>query len=165
MKTIITFKALRRGCVVYKNIPIYHNFTELPAVEFDGVELPPTSVESQVMEQLDDMDKSDLMFQYDWDIILDYYPKRKKKKRNEVDEFINFCEPYLNTNPQLVIPFRAVISESKDILFGKGKSNEQKFKEVLNLVNVSCKAAQGTIDWVYYRILGMKRIENEQDNI
>lgn len=159
MKTIITFKALRRSRVVYKNIPICHNFKELPSTEFNDIILPPTSVESQVMEQLDNMDKSDLMLKHDFDIILDYYPKRKRKKRNEVDEFINFCEPYLSTYPQLVIPFRKVISESKDILFGKGKSNEQKFKEVLNLVGVSLKAAQGTINFIN-KILTIKGIEN-----
>lgn len=157
MKTIITFKALRRGHVVYKHIPIYHNFKELPSTEFNGIILPPISVELQVMEQLDIMDKSDLMLQHDFDIILDYYPKRKMKKRNEVDEFINFCEPYLSAYPQFVIPFHKVISESKDILFGKGKSNEQKFKEVLNLVDVSFKVAQGTINLIN-KFLSIKRI-------
>lgn len=155
MKTIITFKALRRSHVVYKHIPIYHNFKELPPTEFNGIILPPTSVELQVMEQLDNMDKSDLMLKYDFDIILDYYPKRKRKKKNEVDEFIKFCEPYLSTSPQLVIPFRKVISESKDILFGKGKTNEQKFKEVLNLINVSLKAAEGAMNLIN-RILHQK---------
>ena len=147
-KTIITFKALRRGCVVYKNIPIYHNFEELPATEFNGIELPPTSVESQVMEQLDEMDKLDLMLQHDFDIILDYFPKKKRVKKNEIDEFVKFCEPYLNMYPQLTIPFQAVVSESKDILFGKRKSNEQKFKETLNLVSVSLKAAEGAMNLI-----------------
>lgn len=81
MKTIITFKALRRGRVVHKHVPIYHNFEELPSTEFNGITFPPTSVESQVIEQLDNMDKSDLMFKYDFDIILDYYPKRKREKK------------------------------------------------------------------------------------
>lgn len=157
MKTIITFKALRRGHIVYKNIPIYHNFKEVPSTEFNGIILPPTSIELQVMEQLDIMDKSDLMLQYDFDIILDYYPKRKRKKRNEVDEFMNFCKPYLSVYPQFVIPFRKIISESKDILFGRGKSNGQKFKEVLNLIDVSFKAAQGTINLIN-NILNIKRI-------
>lgn len=158
MKTIITFKVLRHGHIVHKHVPIYHNFKELPSTEFNGITLPPTSVESQVMEQLDNMDKSDLMSKYEFDIILDYYPKRKRTKRNEVDEFINFCEPYLSTYPQLVVPFRRVISDSKDILFGKGKSNEQKFKEALKLVDVSFKAAQGTINLIN-RILTIKEIE------
>ncbi|MGM9759316.1 MAG: hypothetical protein ACI30I_04265 [Parabacteroides sp.] len=148
MKTIITFKAQRRGRVVYKHIPICHNFKELPSTEFNGIILPPASVDSQVMEQLDNIDKSDLMLQYDFDAILDYYPKRKRAKRNEMDEFIDFCEPYLSAHPKFVIPFRKVISESKDVLFGKSKSNEQKFKETLNLVNVSLKAAMGAINLI-----------------
>lgn len=157
MKTIITFKALRRGHVIYKHIPIYHDFKELPSTEFNGIILPPTSVELQVMEKLDIMDKSDLMLKYDFDIILNYYPKEKRKKRNEVDEFMNFCKPYLSIYPQFVIPFRKVISESKDILFGKGKSNEQKFKEVLNLIDVSFKTVQGTINLIN-KVLSIKRI-------
>ena len=147
-KTIVTFKALRNGVVVHKNIPIYHHFQELPAEEFNGIQLPATSVESQVIHHLDEIDKRDIMIQYDFDIIIDYFPKKKRVKKNEIEEFVKFCEPYLNMYPQLTIPFQAVISESKDILFGKGKSNEQKFKETLNLVSVSLKAAEGAMNLI-----------------
>lgn len=147
-KTIITFKAIRNGRVVYKNIPIHHNFKVLPPKEFNGMILPSTSIEEQVIEQLDQMDKSDFMLKHEFDIILNYYPKKRRVRRNEINEFIKFCEPYLNEYPQFIVPFQRVISESKDILFGKGKSNEQKFKETLNLINVSLKAAEGVINLV-----------------
>lgn len=163
-KTIITFKAIRNGRVVHKNIPIYHDFNVLPPEEFQGVLLPPTSVESQVIDQLDQMDKTEFMLEHDFDIILDYYPKKKRVRRNEIDEFVKFCEPYLKIYPQFRMPFQSVVSESKDILFGKGKSNEQKFKETVNLVTVSLKAAKGTIILIDNILAqldeSIKRIEN-----
>lgn len=150
-KTIVTFKAIRKGKVIYKNVPIYHNFQELPAMELNGVQLPPTSVESQVMQYLDDIDKRDMMIKYDFDAILDYFPKRKRVKKNEIkeiEEFINFCKPYLNLHPELIRPFDAVIYESRKILFGKGKSNKTKFKEALNLMGVALKSATGAFECI-----------------
>lgn len=148
MKTIITFKAFRNGRMIYKNIPIHHNFQELPETEFDGVELPPTSVETQVIHYLDEIDKTDILLQNDFDIIIDYFPKKKRVKKNEIEEFVKFCKPYLDLNPQLTRPFEAVILESQELLFGKHKSNVQKFKEVLGMINVSFKAAEGTMDLI-----------------
>ena len=147
-KTIVTFKALRNGEIVYKDIPIYHNFNKLTAEEFNGNQLPATSVESQVINYLDEIDKTDIMIQYDFDIIIDYFPKKKKVKKNEIEEFVKFCKPYLDLNPQLIRPFEAVISESNELLFGNRKSNEQKFKEVLGMINVSLKAAEGTMNLI-----------------
>lgn len=72
MKTIITFKALRGREIVYKNIPIYHNFKEIPPHEFDGLK-PAISVEDQVIRHLDEIDKRDMMIEHDFDIIIDYY--------------------------------------------------------------------------------------------
>lgn len=147
-KTIVTFKALRDGVVVYKNIPIYHHFQELPAEEFNGIQLPITSVESQVIHYLDEIDKRDMMIQYDFDIIIDYFPKKRKVKKNEVEEFVKFCRPYLDMYPYLIRPFEAVISESHDMLFGRRKSNAQKFKETLHLISVSFKAAEGAMNLI-----------------
>ena len=144
-KTIVTFKALRDGVVVYKNIPIYHHFQELPAEEFNGIQLPATSVESQVIHYLDEIDKRDMMIQYDFDIIIDYFPKKKRIKKNEIEEFVKFCKPYLDLYPHLVRPFEAIIFESQSVLFGKGKTNEQKFKEVIAMLNVSVKSAWGML--------------------
>lgn len=147
-KTIVTFKALRKGKVVYKNIPISHHFEELPEENFNGIQLPITSVESQVIHYLDEIDKRDMMVQYDFDIIIDYFPKKKRVKKNEVEEFVKFCRPYLDMYPYLIRPFEAVISESQDLLFGKRKSNEQKFKETLHLISVSFKAAEGAMNLI-----------------
>ena len=87
-----------------------------------------------------------MMIQYGFDIIIDYFPKKKRAKKNEIEEFVKFCKPYLDLYPQITRPFGAVISESKELLFGKGKSNEQKFKEVMGMINVSLKAVEGTMN-------------------
>jgi hypothetical protein len=147
-KTIVTFKAIRKGKIIYKNIPIYHHFQELSSEEFSGIQLPATSVESQVIHYLDEIDKRDIMIKYDFDIIIDYFIKKKRVKKNEIEEFVKFCKPYLDLYPQLTRPFEAVVSESQELLFGKRKSNEQKFKEVLGLIKVSFKAAEGAIDLI-----------------
>lgn len=142
-KTIITFKALSDHRIVKKNIPIEHSFQEIPSTVFNGVKLPATSIESQVIDYLDSIDKSDLMAEHDFDIILDYWPKRIRKKRDEVAEFIEYCKPYIQRFPTLKRPIGAIIYESKGVLFGKKKSNETKFKEVLNMLNVTNKAIAG----------------------
>lgn len=157
MKTIVTFKVLSERKIKYKNISIEHNFEIIPSCLFNGIELPATSIEEQVIDMLDKQDKRQLMIENDWDIILDYYIKRKKDKKSELKSFIEFCTPYLDLYPQFKIPFEAVINNSKDILFGKGKSNETKFKEVLNLVDISFKAIQGTIN------LLEKSLKNKND--
>lgn len=146
MKTIITFKALSNGRVIYKNIPIYHNFEEIPATNFNGLNLPPTSVESQVIHYLDEVDKKDIMNRYNFDIIIDYFPKKKRVKKDEFKIFLEFISPYISMFPQLKRPIGAIISESHKLLFGKGKTNEQKFKEVLMMLNISLKASIGTMD-------------------
>lgn len=161
MKTIVTFKAIRKGKVLHRNIPISHNFKEIPEVVFNGIQLPATSVEYQVMEYLDEIDKRDMMIKYDFDMILDYFPKKKKVKKNkieEIEEFINFCKPYLDSHPDLIRPFDAVIYESQKVLFGKGKSNKQKFREALSLMNVALKAATGA----YIHIAKLLRESNDE---
>ena len=148
MKTIVTFKAFRRGKVIYKNIPINHNFQELPETEFNGIKFPSTSVDTQVIQYLDDIDKSNMMIRHDFDIIIDYFPKKKRAKKNEIEEFVKFCKPYLDLYPKFIRPFEAVIAESHELLFDKRKSNEQKFKEVLGMINVSLKASTGTLELI-----------------
>ena len=148
----IVFKALRHGKIVHKTINVEHSFSEIPEEVVNGIHFPKTSVEDQVMETLDNMDKRDWMVKYDWDIILDYYPKKSKAKKSiddEIREFLDFSMPYINMYPCLKRPFGAVVSESEKILFGKGKSNITKFMEVCNMINISYKTASG----VYDRIL------------
>ena len=145
----IVFKALSRGKIVHKTINVEHSFSEIPEEVVNGIRFPKTSVEDQVMEMLDNMDKRDWMVKYDWDIILDYYPKKSKAKKSiddEIREFLDFSMPYINMYPHLKRPFGAVTSEARKVLFGKGKSNITKFQEVCNMITISYKSAIGAYD-------------------
>ena len=163
--TKVTFKALtddRR--LVRKTIPIHHNFEVIPEQEFMGVMLPPTSVEYQVIHFLDEQDKSELMDKYGFYMIIDYYVKKKRKtKADEFEEFRKFLAPYFAEFPTLKRPFEAIISESKDTLFGKGKSNEAKLKEVMNAHEMIMKGVHGAVNMILKNI--NKTLEGyEQDN-
>lgn len=147
MKTDIIFKALQRGKVMRKTLSIEHpNYDIIPSEEFNGFELPPISIESQVIDYLDSVDKSDIMAKYDWDIILDYYPKKqkiRKKRDSELTDFIEYMRPLVESRPDLQMPIEAVIRMAKHELFGHRKSNLQKAKEVLKMAEMSYAAAIG----------------------
>lgn len=153
MITKIVFKAINGGRVVHKTIPIEHpKFDVIPSEMFLGYELPLQSVESQVIDYLDSVDKSDIMAEYGFDIILDYYPKNTRKRKKKVDEvadFIEYMRPIIESQPDLQVPIEAVILMAKDELFGHRKSNLQKAKEVLKMAEMSYLAAAGA-----YRNIG-----------
>ena len=153
-ETLITFKVLTDDReLITKTLPIKHDFREIPACVFHGVELPPTTVEEQVMTMLDEMDKREMMDENGWYMIIDYWPKKKRvSKTDELKDFMKFCEPYITLYPSLKRPFEAIISDYKDVLFGKGKSNEAKFKEVTRMIEVAQKATLGVIDSVNKRL-------------
>lgn len=143
MKTKIVFKVLQRGKVLRKTLPIEHpDYNVIPSEEFNG--LPPISIESQVIDYLDNIDKSDIMAKYDWDIILDYYPKKQRKRKKKIDEvadFIEYMRPIVESFPDLQIPIEVVIHAAKNELFGCQKSNFQKAMEVLKMAELSYVAA------------------------
>ena len=153
MVTQVTFKALSGGRVVRKTIPIEHpDFDIIPSEMFLGYELPAQSIPSQVIDYLDGVDKSDIMERYEFDIILDYYIKKPRKRTRRVDEvaeFIEYMRPFVESRPDLQMPIEAVILVAKDELFGHRKSNLQKAKEVLKMAEMSYIAAIGA-----YRNIG-----------
>jgi hypothetical protein len=146
MKTKVTFKALRRGKVVHKTIPIEHDFKVIPPCVIMGATFPETSVEYQVIEYLDSIDKSDLMAKYDFDIIIDYWVKRTEPKRNEVKEFLEFCEPLFAEMPSLKRQLSAVCYEMQDTLFGRGKSHATKLKEAVKTLEFSYKVSNAILN-------------------
>lgn len=149
MKTKVIFKALRRGAVVRRTLLIEHpDFIIIPSETFNGYELPPISIESQVIDYLDSLDKSDIMAQNDWDMILDYYPYHKRNRRDEIKEFITFMQPCVDMYPELARPFEAIMSEAQDVLFGHRKSNETKAKELLKMTSISLLASRGAFESV-----------------
>lgn len=145
MITKVCFKAVRNRKIIRKTILIEHNFEVIPGEEFLGYKLPETSIESQVIAWLDTIDKSDIMLKYDFDMIIDYYvPKKKKKKSDEIAEFIEYLRPHVTED--MYRPIEAIISEAKDILFGKGKSNETKAKELFIIYGIVNKSIKGTLN-------------------
>ena len=48
MVTKVKFKALRNGKVVYKTLPIEHNFEVIPASNYKTLSFPETSITSQI---------------------------------------------------------------------------------------------------------------------
>lgn len=156
MKTKITFKVItNNGKITRKTIPIKHNFKIKPAEIFLGYEFPKQSIESQVIEYLDSIDKSDLMNKYDWRIILNYYPhKKRKSKQQEFEEFIE----YLKTITTIDNTLEHIIIEFKDILFGRGKSNYIKALEVLKIKEMALKAMSNTFEFINTRLNPLKKI-------
>ncbi len=144
MITRICFKAISNHKIVRKTIPIEHNFEVIPGEKFLGYKLPETSIESQVIAWLDTIDKSDIMLKYDFDMIIDYYIPRKKKEHAEVAEFIEYLRPHVTED--MYRPIEAIISEAKDILFGKCKSNETKAKELFIMYGIVNKSIKGTLN-------------------
>lgn len=138
MKTRVTFEGLCDRKVITKTIAISHpDFEEITR---NG--LKPLSIESQVIDYLDMIDKSDLMEEYSFSLILDYYIPTQID--DEIEEFIIFLSKYMTIDRQL----RAIMYEAKDILFGKNKSIETKIEELLILLNISNKTAFGTLNAV-----------------
>lgn len=142
MKTPITFKVLKEGKVVYKTLQIKHNLKVIPSLEYNGQVFPETSVIHQVMEWLDNQDKSEKMLAHGWDMIIDYYHAKKRSIRtDEIKDFLEFAMPYISDS--IKRQFSATVYESKNILFGKGKSNITKFKETCNIMKITNMAIMG----------------------
>lgn len=148
MKTNITFKVLADHRIFRKTIPIEHNFVQYTD-SFDGYSWVVT-IEHQVMEMLDGMDKKEMMDKYGWDMIFDYYPtfpnRKKRSVQEEIDEFLMFVKPYISKD--LIRQFSAVTYEAKEILFGKGKSHSVKLKEILTMMGISNKSIFSVLDFL-----------------
>ena len=145
MKTNVTFEVLADHRIVKKTIPIEHNFAQY--TESFNNQSWVVTIERQVMEMLDDMDKKEMMDKYGWEMIFDYYPTFKRHRRSvqdEIDEFLMIVTPYIQKD--LVRQFSAITYEAKEILFGKGKSHNSKLKEILTMMKISNKSILGVLD-------------------
>lgn len=161
MKTNITFKVFADHRIFRKTIPIEHNFVQY-IDSFDGQSWVVT-IEHQVMEMLDNMDKKEIMDKNGWEMIFDYYPtlpRRKKRSiQEEIDEFLMIVTPYIPKN--LIRQFSAITYESKEILFGKGKSHNVKLKEILTMMKISNKSILGVLDVLKKDMIEMGVIETQ----
>lgn len=147
MITNVTFEVLTNHKYVIQTIPIEHpEFEIIPAVNFQGTELPEISIEDQVICWLYEMDKSQLMEDNYWDLIIDFYILDIKNEEEEIKEFLEYSSSFLSSD--LERPFSAVCSECKDLLFGQGKSNIEKFEMVMKLISMCNKISLGTLQMV-----------------
>lgn len=168
MKAKIKYKALTsRGNHVYKTVT--HEFPDFEEksgeVSVNGgiVKIPyTTTVEMQIMDHLDRMDKTDLMYENDWYAIIDYWPVKKKEKKKSVKVTVaKLATEYLaglNNGPQLAVDFLAVYAR----MFPKVKdlSAEKQFTIVLEAMGIGYEAQSE----VYKRTIAMLRGEDEEYN-
>ena len=140
MITKVKFKCISRGGVRNIVIPIEHNITA-PKKVGDRWE----SIESQVIDYLDSIDKWDLMVKYDIDMILDYVPYHKRNKgRNEVEEFRKFCYKFC-CDEVFIAKIGAVANVMKKELFGKGYSNKRKLEIILSAMDFGYRMADNIL--------------------
>lgn len=98
-----------------------------------------TTIEEQMMEHLDCIDKSPLMSAHGMSMILDYSIVRKKEKVDERESFVNYLKeiaPEIGLTAQNVIDIMQFAKESKT-LFGRRKNNYHKLCEALDGVRLS----------------------------
>lgn len=150
MITNVCFKVVKFGDVCEEIIPIEHNFEIIKGEVFNGYRLPDQSIESQVIDYLDSIDKRDIMIKHNFDIILDYYIKKEKTIDDEISEFIEFLSKYISIKNNRQI--RALLYEGKDFIFGKNKSIEEKVNDLILLMNIYNKSIDGTLNFIINNI-------------
>lgn len=110
------------------------------------------SVEEQIMEYLDTIDKSDIMAKYDMYEIITYFPYKKKKKRmSEKESFFNFLNTQkvvYNLDEKTMADIVAYASASKT-LFGHRKSNEQKIQEIADNLTIFAKVRDNMLNMIF----------------
>ena len=101
--------------------------------KFKNYDLPPVSIDSQIMDWLDERDNEDIMEKHDFHSIMDYRVHRPKKQ-------ISFVEVVTKaiTDPKMLADFMAVYFHMEGAL--KGVGNMQKVSIVLSSMTVGYKA-------------------------
>lgn len=98
-----------------------------------------TTIEEQMMQYLDEIDKNSFMTKNGMALILDYDIHHKKEKVNERESFVNYLKeiaPKIGLTSQNIIDVMQFSKESKT-LFGKRKSNYNKLCEILDGIRLA----------------------------
>ena len=69
---------------------------------------------------------------------------KKRNKKKELEEFLTYLSAVMPIDRSVI----AVVSEAKDVLFGKGKSNYAKAVELINMQRIAYKAAGGMLEMI-----------------
>ena len=153
-KNNFTFKALNeRGDLVNEVVSFEcPDFQEKESViNLNGVEHKIiTTIESQLIDWLDEQDKRSLMYEKDWYAIIDYSlekPKTNRKleklksKESIINSVLDIAKHYLSTcenGEQLLIDFSLVYSRLFENI--KNLTYEQQFSSVLDTLNIGYEA-------------------------
>ncbi len=103
----------------------------------NGHQLPyKTTINQQIIEWLDNQDKSDLMDKYGWYNILNYevVEKKVKEKKVTINEMIDGFLSGMEHSEQIKIDFIATYIKMSETI--KGLPVEERFKIVLNTLEV-----------------------------
>ena len=119
--------------------PDFEEYTD--EVVLNGQRLPITiTVEDQIMEYLDEMDKSDIMAKYDMEIIMDYHITPPPV--DEMEDFKTYLYYWCKVcgiGPDMLMAVIEYAANSKTI-FGCGKTNIQKLADILDGLNLCFRA-------------------------
>jgi hypothetical protein len=146
MEAKVKYKAIdSRGNQVYKTVThTFPDFVEISktfTVNGDKQISYTWSVDEQRMENLDSLDKRDLMYDNDWYAIIDYWLVQPKKKPQVKETVAALAERYLvslENGPQLYVDFLAVYARLyKNI---KSLRAEQQMQIVLDTLGVGYDA-------------------------
>lgn len=137
MQKTIKFKAMTlRGKTVYFTKKFQcPDFKVIPGINFKGIQLPDTTVESQIIDWLDNQNKFELMVEMDLGCIINYWIPEKKKAKPTIIYYLKQA----NLSEQMLLDLIAVYKEIKPIL--KGKSIETQIDILLSHLKVGYKSA------------------------
>lgn len=155
MKIKIKFKALTyNGKVIVFTKDFYcPDFEVIPPKKLNDGELPEITVESQIIDWLDEQDKSNLMIEKDLGVIIDYWIPKKKEKKSTIVDYLKKA----NLSEQLMLDLLAVYKKIKPII--KGKSVEYQIHMMLSHLSIGYDAAANA----YKHISNILQVENIKD--
>lgn len=120
--------------VTIKKKIVCPDFEVLPSKRFDNLILPETSIEEQVYDWFDSIDKKDIMYENDLFIIIDYVIYEKKKNKKLIDLIKSHV-----SDERMLLDIMAVYSKIKPNL--KGLKIEKQFELLLTHLDIGYLSA------------------------
>lgn len=157
MKQKFKFKALNyKGKIVFftkeYNCP---DFEIIPSKKLNKIELPETTIESQLMDWLDNQNKEELMIEKNVSIIFDYWIVKKNPVKLTIFDYLK----QLNIPEQMLFDLTAIYKEIKPIL--KGKSINKQIEILFSHLNIGYKVSSTS----YKNILKILKEDKSDDEI
>lgn len=155
MKQKIKFKALtyHGKVILFTKEFDCPDFEVIPPIKFKGIELPETTVESQIIGWLDEQDKSSLMIEKDLGVIIDYWIPKKNKVKFTIIDYLKQA----NLSEQMILDLMAVYKEINPLL--KGKSVKTQIQIMFSHLNIGYQSASNA----YQRITDILQAPTVED--